>query len=203
MVEINNLNKLTDKIYQEGIEEAKMDSLKILSQAEAEARKLLDNANNEARGIVALAKKEAQKIARSTEKEVQLKGMQLISDLKEAIQNTLSKKILVKDAKDAFADDSFLKSCILEAISSWKPSDDLELVLSKELESKLEAGFLQSTVQHFRNLTITFNNRLDKGFRIIEKTEGYQISFSEDDFIILFSSYLNKQTRDLLFSQPA
>lgn len=201
MTAINNLDILTDKIYQEGIEKAQKDSRDIISKAEADRDQMLEIANSEAKKIIINAEKEAVRITRSVEKELQLKGKQLVSDLKNEIQNVLSKKILNTNTKAAFADDKFLQSAILAAIASWKPTDDLELILPKELEKKLDSAFSKSISDHTTNLVITFNDRLTSGFRIAKKSDGYQISFSEDDFVALFAPYLNKQIDALLFNQ--
>lgn len=201
MAEINNLDKLTDKIYQEGIEKAEQESKRLLTNAEAERIFVLENASNQAKKIIADATSEARRISRSMEKEVQLKGKQLVSDLKGEIQNLLSLKVLKEPTREAFGDNNFIQEAILEAIASWKPTDDLELMLPGDLESKLEQAFKQLVKAHSKNLNITFNNQLKGGFQILEKVNSYKISFTEEDFIALFSPYLEEQTSKTLFKQ--
>jgi len=200
MTDINNLDILTDKIYQEGIEKAEKKSKGILAKAEAERIRILEEASYEAKKITDDATSEANRLSRSVEKELQLKGKQLISDLKGEIQNLLSRKILKEPAKAAFSDVSFIQSAILEAIASWKPADDLELLLPKSLENRLEKSFQQSISDYSKNLTVTFNDQLQGGFRISENSDAYQISFTEEDFISLFSQYLEEQTTKILFT---
>ncbi|WKN45601.1 V-type ATP synthase subunit E [Tunicatimonas pelagia] len=201
MADMNNLDILTDKIYQEGIEKATKESEEILTKATAEHDRVVRAAQEEAKKIITDAQREAARISRSTEKELQLKGKQLVSDLKEEIQHLLSQKILHKSTNEAFADHSFMQTAILEAIASWKSTDELELLLPKELEHKLEEAFRQSIRAHAKNLFITFSDRLSSGFRIAEKANAYQISFTESDFVALFAPYLEEQTAQLLFSQ--
>jgi len=200
MKELNNLDQLADKIYQEGIEKAQRESKSILSSAAAERAKMLEAAQEEAKKIVDNAQREASRIARSTEQELIRKGKQLISDLKVEIHQLLGEKILAKNTQTALADTSFLQTAILEAIRSWEATDSLELVLPSKLEDKLGEAFQQSVREHAQNLTITFNDRLSSGFRITEKEQAYQISFTESDFIALFTPYLEEQTAKLFFS---
>ncbi|MEM9297639.1 MAG: V-type ATP synthase subunit E [Bacteroidota bacterium] len=200
MAEINNIEKLTDKIYQEGVEKAQKESKEIISSAEVECNRILEEARKEAKSIVAKAEQEAAKTIRSTENELKLKGKQFISDLQDEIRTLLSSKILKNGTSAAFADAAFLKSAILEAIGFWKSSDDLELILPQELEKKLDKAFQGSIKEHTQNLTVSFNDKMSSGFTIVDKEESYQISFSENEFIMLFGSYLTDKTNQVLFS---
>ncbi|MEM9671068.1 MAG: V-type ATP synthase subunit E [Bacteroidota bacterium] len=199
MKELNNLDQLADKIYQEGIEKAQRESKAILSAAEAERAKLLAVAQEEAKKIVTDAKREADRIARSNEQEIIRKGKQLISDLKVKIHQVVADKVLVNNTQAALADVSFLQQAILEAIHSWE-ADSLELVLPQKLENKLEEAFQNSVREHAKNLIISFDDRMSEGFKITERDQAYQISFTENDFIELFTPYLEEQTAQLLFT---
>ena len=201
MPEINNLEKLTDKIYQEGVRKAEEKSEAIVKSAEEERNRILAEAEAEAKRIIAEAHQQAARIARSTENELTLKGKQLISDLKVEIHQLLSAKDLENGMGGAFADVSILKSAILEAIRSWNSVDHLELMLPPELEKKLEKAFHLSIREHTENLTITFSDKISRGFRITKKDDFYQISFSENEFNDLFKLYLSEKTNQLLFDE--
>ncbi len=202
MSELSNLDILTDKVYREGIEKAEHDAKEIRSQAEAERKRILDQSRQEAEKTIAEAKREAERITRTVENELQLKGQQFISDLKTQIHNTLAEKILDKPATEAFENNAFVQSAILEAINSWDPASNLEILLPKNLENKLGGSFDKEVRKRAKNLTIDFDQQLTTGFRISEQGKGYQISFSEDDFIALFTPYLQLQTQRLLFNTP-
>lgn len=201
MPEINNLEKLTDKIYQEGVRKAEEKSEAIITAAEKERNRILTEAQAEAKRIVTEAQQEATRITRSTENELTLKGKQLISDLKEEIHQLLSSKILGKNVATAFANVSFLQSAIIEAIRSWNSDSDLELILPSELKNRLDKAFRQSIREHTESLTITFSDKISSGFRIIKKDDLYQISFTENEFATLFESYLSETTNKLLFDE--
>jgi V/A-type H+-transporting ATPase subunit E len=203
MADSNKLDLLTDKIYREGIAKAQKEAKEILSKAANDRDQLLEMANTEAKKIISTAEKEAARLARSMEKELQLNGKQLLSDLKNEIQNMLSKKILKTNTNAAFADVPFLKDIIIEAIKSWKPSDDLQLILPKELEDKLDIAFTNSISTHILNLAITFDDSLKEGFVILKKSNAYKVSFSEDDFTTLFKPYLSQQFSALLLDSPS
>ena len=105
----------------------------------------------------------------------------------------------MNNTQAALADVSFLQQAILEAIHSWE-ADSLELVLPQKLENKLEEAFQNSVREHAKNLIISFDDRMSEGFKITERDQAYQISFTENDFIELFTPYLEEQTAQLLFT---
>jgi V/A-type H+-transporting ATPase subunit E len=196
---INNLEKLTDQIYQEGIEKAQKQSIKMLQEAEAEKAVILNNAKAEAENILEEAQREAKRLQHSVESELNLKSKQFISDLKAKIEGLLSQKIVETTTKAALADVNFMQSAIADVLKHWKETNDLELILPKGLEDKLNGAFASRIREITPNMTITFESNLNGGFRIAKKAENYQISFSDDDFIEIFKSYLSEQTNKVLF----
>ncbi len=197
---MDNLEKLTDKIYQEGVARAKKESEEIISKANAESLQLVEEAQKEADGIIKAARQEADKIKRSIENELQLKSRQLVSDLQNEVYSLLSTKVLNGTTSELFADEAFLKSAILEVIRCWKPGDDLEIIMPEELKKQLDESFHNSIKMHLTNLKLTFNSQLKDGFRIVEKAQGFHISFSKDEFVQFFESYLSDKARQLLFA---
>ena len=196
---INNLEKLTDQIYQEGIEKAEKQSKKMLQEAETEKAVILQNAKVEADGILEEAQREVLRLKKSVESELELKAKQFISDLKAKIEGLLSKKIIETTTKEALADVSFMQSAITDVLKNWKDTNDLELILPKGLEDKLNGAFTRRIKEVTPNMTVSFEGSLNGGFRIARKADNYQISFSDDDFIEIFRTYLSEQTNKVLF----
>ena len=200
MEQLSNLDKLTEKIYQEGLSKADQRSKEIVTEAEQQAEQIVKQAEAKAEQLIESAKKTIEKEKRSAESEIKLKGKQLISDLKNEINNLLRTKILDHNIKESFDDQEFLKSLIIEIAGYWKSEEELELNLPAVIKDKLGAAMENGISGHVNNLTVTFNERLSDGFRIAKKSDSYVITFSEDDFIELFSAYLKEKTRALLFT---
>lgn len=196
---ISNLEKLTEQIYQEGIEKARMQSAKMIAEAEAEKALLLKKAKAQADGILEEAQREANRLHESVESELQLKSKQFISDLKAKIEGLLSEKIVETTTRAALLDVNFIQAAIIEVLKHWQNPKDLELVLPKSLEDKINTAFSQRIKELAPNMTITFESALNAGFRIARKEDHYQISFSDDDFIEIFKTYLSQQTNQVLF----
>lgn len=196
---VTNLEKLTDQIYKEGIEKAQKQSEKILHDAETEKAKILKQAKAEADKIIEEADRKSQQLKASVESELDLKAKQFISDLKIKIHNLLSKKIVETNTTDALANATFIQTLITNIVKHWQGNKDLELILPKKLEGEIKDAFSRSIQEVAPNMIITFENHLNSGFRIARKDENYQISFSDDDFIAIFKTYLTEQTEKVLF----
>ncbi len=199
--EISNLDKLTDKIYREGLEKADQKAEEIIKEAERTKENILSEANAEAERIIAAAKKEAALEKRSTESEIKLKSKQLISDLKNEISQLLVLNVIDQNIRESFADPKFLQKLILEITGYWKSGAELELKLPDTLRGKVDAAFEKNITDQVENLTITFNGHLTNGFRISKKSDTYEIAFSEDDFVELFRPYLKEKAQKFLYAE--
>ena len=200
MGEVYNLEKLADKIYRKGVEKAEKESQVILEDARTEQKKILDQANSQAKAILNKALQDAEKLKTSTENEVQLKAKQMLSDLQHEIEHLISIEALENSTDKAFVDVSFMQSMIFETIKAWSTSENLEVVIPDGIKTKLDHTFEHTIKNNLDNLTITFSDKLKDGFRIMHKTDSYHISFTKDEFMALFSSYLTEKVRQLLFS---
>jgi V/A-type H+-transporting ATPase subunit E len=199
--EINNLDKLLDKVYSEGIQKAKTESSELLAKTKRECESMKKEAQEEVQVLIANARRESSRITQSAENELVLKGKQLINDLKSEVENSLSQAIIETNVSGALADVSFLQTIIKEAIGHWKSSNDIDLMLPDGLKTKIKESFAKSIGKNIDGLNITFSDKLKGGFRISRKEDTYQVSFTEEDFINLFRSYLTELTDKLLFKE--
>ena len=199
--ELSNLDQLTDKIYHEGVEKANLKADEILREAESQKQKIIHEARLEAERMIAAAKKAALVETKSAESEIRLKSKQLISDLKSEIVRLLRLKVIDSNVQASFSDQAFLQSLILEIVSYWKSDEELELILPEKLRGKVDKAFEKNIVEQIDGITISFNKQIANGFRISRKADTYDITFSEDDFIELFSGYLKEKTRTFLFTE--
>ena len=195
--QITNLDELTSKIYQDGVEKAHQRSEELLKETKVEADQMIKRAKEEADKILATAKREADRYHKSSENELHLKSKQLLSDLKREIRELIAHKILDENLKTAFSDLKFLETIIIEAMGYWKESKHMALTLPEELRSKIDKGFEQRIAKSVDDLTITFNGQLKGGFRVKREKDAYEITFSEEDFHTLFQSYLSTKTNRL------
>jgi V/A-type H+-transporting ATPase subunit E len=198
---MNNIETLTQKIYQEGVEKANQEADEILHKAKDDATQIVANAKKEAADIKKSAEDEAVQLKRNTEAEIKLSAQQAVSQLKQNIKELLSDKILGQSTGKIFADADFLKQIILETIKNWKQDQGVELHLSEDLQKKLGDSFENSIRKEVKNLEIKPNPRLEKGFRISQEGNAYQITFTEKDFEAFFSPLLKERAQKIVFEK--
>ena len=173
------LDQLTNKIYQEGVEKAKQDAEEILEKAKAE--------------IIVLAQ-----LKRNTEADLKLAGNQAISSLKQQIKALLSAKILNEPVGELMVNPDFLRELVLSLTGNMDQKQGFEIKFSKEMEGKMDQAFENSLKREVKDLKVDFDGKFAKGFRIEPKGDTYQLTFTEEDFINFFKPYLKEKTEKLV-----
>ena len=201
MSKVENLDKLADQIYKEGIEKASQESERILEEAKAKAQQLVQQAKQEADSVLQNAKKEALRLEESTRNEIRVKSNQAISDLREKIKSGILDQELSQSLKKDFEDQSFIRDLILQATENWSKTDKLEVIISPEMEQQVASFILDSVKDKLPGLTIQADKEVNEGFVVRHSKEGYYIAFTPQNFESFFRPYLSKTTGSILFNQ--
>jgi V/A-type H+-transporting ATPase subunit E len=194
----NKLQELTRKIYDEGIEKARQEAAVIMEDARKQAEDLTLKARKEADEIQKLARLNADEIQRNAQSEVRIASKQAVSALKQKIASMITAKVVDAPVKEVVGDKAFIGSLIGKAIENFNnnaalvlPASDEELLdqyFGKRLDKIMSSG-----------VDINFDNRIKGGFKIGPKDHSYVISFTDDDFISFFQSFMRTRTINLLF----
>ncbi|MCR9250028.1 MAG: hypothetical protein NXI20_06365 [bacterium] len=198
MAELNNLDALAEQLFNEGMDKAHKESEKLLNETKQQAEERLAEAEKEASEIVAKAKKEAEKYRSSVETEVYQKAKQFKQDLSIEITKMITAEALINPTNELMSDQEFVKELIISTLDNWKEGRDLQLSIPTKLE-EMKATLEKKTHSILPELVITTNYQLDSGFKISNQKDGYELSFTEADFNMLFKSYLSKAVRKILF----
>lgn len=199
----SKINELTNKIYSEGVEKANKEAADILADAKAKAQAILQNAQNEAKSIVDEATVKADSLQQKTNQELKTAGNQAMITLKQEIANVISEKALADGVKSAVSDADFIKTLVTEIISKWSvdsKSLDLNIILSEKSKSSL-GDFFKNKAKDImsKGVDITFDSRMDNGFKIGPKDKSFVLSFTDKDFMSFFKSFLKPKTKEILF----
>lgn len=202
----NKLQELTNKLYQEGLTRGKEEADAIIAKAKEEALAIVKEAKNEATRIVDQAEQKAADHKEQVENEITMASRHTISVLKKKIKDMVVFKALEGPTKKAMEDDVFVKDIISTLVQSFKPEDAgsmaLELVLPQSKKESF-AGFLKSRTSEIfdKNLKVSFTEDMENGFVIEPAGEGYQIRFTDKDFMALFNKYVSPGTQSLLYDE--
>jgi len=197
------LQELTEKIYAEGVGKANDEAAKIMTTAKAEAEQLLKKANQDAEAIRLRAQKEAEDYKNSTMSELQMAARQALSSLKQQVGTLITVKS-TESVKESFSEKSFVQDLIAKALGNWSleksENFDLAVILPKSDEEAMQSFFKNSQLDLLnKGLVLNFSDKIKAGFKIGPKDGSYLISFTDEDFVSFFRSYLRSKTAELLF----
>ncbi len=200
----NKLQALTDKLYQDGLSKGKEEGERLLQEAKAQASRIVESAQEQAKEIVEKARKEAEDLKNNTLTEIKITSRQMISTLKEEVENHLMQRSLAPALHSAMEQVEFVQLVIVKAMECFKPAEhnglSLELLLPEDYRNRFDKfleGQLGADLK--AGLEVKFDGELKGGFKIVNKTEGYQLSFTEEDFMALFEEYARPRIKQLLF----
>ena len=113
------LQELTQKLYQKGVEKARIEASEILSDAEAKKQELLEVARKEAESLVANGKKETEQLIAKGESEFKLAAKQALSALNQEVVNLLAGSLLNEGIAGALGDREVVRQPIIETVGTW------------------------------------------------------------------------------------
>ena len=198
------MQALTDKLYQDGLSKGKEEGERLLQEAKAQASRIVESAQEQAKEIVEKARKEAEDLKNNTLTEIKITSRQMISTLKEEVENHLMRRSLAPALHSAMEEVEFVQLVIVKAMECFKPAEhnglSLELLLPEDYRNRFDKfleGQLGADLE--AGLEVKFDGDLKGGFKIVNKAEGYQLSFTEEDFMALFEEYARPRIKQLLF----
>ncbi|NLA15792.1 MAG: hypothetical protein GX877_04555 [Bacteroidales bacterium] len=202
----NKLQELTNKLYQEGLAKGKEESEVLIAKAKEEAEAIVIAAKEEAAGMVERAEKEAAEHKEQVENEIRMASRHTLTALKKEIENLVVCKALEDPTKKAMDDVAFVQDIIETLIRAFNPEEassiDLELVLP-QVKKEAFSDFLKSRTSRLleKELKVTFTTGIENGFVIGPVDGGFQIRFTDADFMALFNTYVSPGTQKLLYGE--
>ena len=199
----NRLQKLTEKLYNEGLSKGKQQADIVLEQANIEAKECINKATLQAQQIIEDARRQAEELKKNTATEVALAARQSIGAVKEQIQNVITSNIIDNAVTRANSDSDFVKNLIMEIARNW--SSEKNIALEVMLSANAKEEFIESVKSALRKelgqgIEVR-TGALKSGFRISPKDGGFYVSFTDDDFQTLISEYLRPQIAEMIFSK--
>ncbi len=196
------LQKLAEKIYSEGVEKAKSEAERIIKEAEEKASKILKDAEAEKEHILKKANQEKEDLYKKTIVELKSAAEQVKLSLKQELIDFISKNSLKSEIYESLNDIEFVKNLLAEIVKKWDISSDIEVILPDSKKAEFEKFFGKKIRETLgKNVVITFEGRMQGGFKIQPKDGNFILSFTDEDMNQFFASYLKQKTKELLFSE--
>lgn len=202
----NKLQELTNKLYEEGLAKGREQADAIIKQAKEEANTIVEKAKKEAVWMVERAEKEAADHKEQVENEIRMASRHTISTLKKKIESMVVLEALEAPTRKAVEDITFIQGIIGQLAAAFNPGKAVTMDLSVILPEKQQEQFISfmesQTAQILgKNLKVSFSADLENGFIIGPGDGGYQIRFTDKDFMALFNQYISPKTQKILYGE--
>lgn len=193
-----NLEELTNKLYNEGVEKGKAQAQELIAQAEQKAANIVAQAEKKAADIEAKAAAKAAELDKNTRSELKLYAEQSVNALRTEVTNLICGKIVADNVKAATADKAFMQSVILKMVESMakegsvtistKDAEELKKYFAANAKALLDKGV---KIEEVKDIKTDFAIAPEKG--------GYKLTFGDKEFEAYFKNFLREQLITLLF----
>ncbi len=195
----NTLDRMVERIYQEGIGRAEERAAAIIADAQKQAAELLDRARNEAAQIVSNATVEATAVRRSTQAELSGMAQRTLSQLKHDIRSLLVQRAAGEPLKHALSDVQFIKDLFLR-LAANAPAEAFIVTVPAMMRAEIADQLAAALQAKLPGLEIRGGER-KSGFVVAAAGGGYEIEFSEASLIEFLAPYMKKATAQLFAAQ--
>lgn len=202
----NKLEQITQQLYEQGIEKAKIDSLAIIKDAEEHASELIANAQNEAQFIIDQAHKSADSYRIEIEAALHTTAQSMLEQVKQSISESVVFSVAISEVEQLMKSKEFIRNLIInilevqvkhqENVSKYKI--ELANIFDEKSVEELRlsiSDILQSDVG------IRSDSTLLTGFVLINEDQKFKITFSQESLITLLKQSLDKKVYDILFKK--
>lgn len=191
------IQDLIASIRKEGIEEAKKESERIISEAKAAASEIVAKAEAEKDKILENAKKSIALERQSSESAIKQAARDVSLSLKKSIEDSFQ-AILSQKVDAALSQDVLVR--VLEAVVKAEvTSSNVYVELSGNDFNALSAKLAESFKEQVKNgMEFRTSSSLSSGFRVVEKDGSFYVDMSGDECSKLLFPYLSASLRELL-----
>lgn len=204
MVEL--IDKLTEKLYQEGVEKARAEGKSIRAQAEKDKNTIIQKGKEEANRIIADAQKKADDLRKTTETDVRMASQKAIATVRQRIEDVITVSLAEEATDKALEDSEFVMRILEKVIEQWNVSEysgeSLLIKLPEKELKKLEKYFFGKAKQEMNNkITLVPDAKIKAGFVIGPGDGKFKVGFSDKDFNELFQFFLRPRIKEFLFGK--
>lgn len=158
-----DLQQLLEKIQRDGVDKAKSDADKLVSEAQAQARKIVEAAHAEAAKIKADARQEAEAFERRAEETVRQSARDTVLNVEKAV-TALFGGLLLKDVNAALSSAELTAELAAEAVRAYiGEKGGVEVAAAAKLADALRAKLAAEAAS---GVTVVTDDTTGAGFRL-------------------------------------
>ena len=200
----DKIKELTESIYSEGVTKAREEAAKILEEANDKAKQIVLEATRKAESSIENAKKEADKINKSLKEELQTASEQVISITKQELSDDISGKISGMLSSEIIASPELISQLAIEVLKNWQEKGgnggQAEILIPEASREKLES-LIKSKAGKILDGGVVVKPvaGLQSGFSFMNTSDGFRLSFSDEDFKAFFHALIKPKLKQYLY----
>lgn len=191
----NTLERMVERIYQEGIGRAEDKARAVLADAEKRAAEKVTEATAEAERIVRQARDEATSLRRATESELAGLAQKALTQLRHEIQTLLVASAISDPLTETLRNSDFLRDLFLR-LAEKADSKDFVVTVPEAMRAELTQSLKTALAGRLPNLMIE-GGSLKGGFTVEARAGGYQVEFTDAALTRFLEPYLKPATAAL------
>lgn len=193
------LDSLIEKIKADGVDAAKAEADKILSEAKKEAESIVKKAEDKAEDFRKAAEADAQAYQKNSEAAIQQAARDTVLVMKEKITNMLENAFVANI--DGSLDEAFTKDLIVKLVETWAKGDEVDVLVNEIDADKLLAEVRKSLSADLKDtVDVKLDKKMSKGFRIGKKGGNLFYDFTDESILESLRLFLNPKIAELLKS---
>lgn len=196
------LDSLIKKIHQDGIEKARQEAERIISEAKVRAEEIINRARDEANRIVSEARKEAELFQHRAIKSVEHAARDIILTLSSRITGLFER--LLREEVEKIQDVKLTGELIVDIIKFYINSmeEDVEIsVIVPDSYKKAIYEFLRQKlidIGKYKGIEITADKDLKSGFKVWLKGRGIEHDFTSEAITEAIVALLKPQIGEII-----
>ncbi|OGI11029.1 MAG: hypothetical protein A2Y40_00085 [Candidatus Margulisbacteria bacterium GWF2_35_9] len=187
------LDKLIERIKNEGIDSANGHANEIIEKARMEAVSIIEKAKSDAEEMKIKSKKESENFQVNTENSIRQASRDTVLVLRNKILEMFD-KALSKQVSIAF-NEAFMKDLILKIVSNWTEGKNIEVVAGSIDVEKLKQMLVGELK---RDAIVKLDNKIGSGFRISVQGDSISYDITDEAIIEALKVFLNPKIAELL-----
>ncbi len=187
-----NLDKLSDSLYEDLIVKANEEIAELKKQAEQERDKIINEAKLKADSYFKETERKLKQIKEVQESELNQAALQLKQKLEDQILHLVKKDWIDPNIERNLDDQELVKSLILSFTEQIQAGS-----YQLQIPAKLEADWKGFVKDKLTDLELVKSD--DLNLKLISTEDGFQLNFGPDEFKALFQEFLNEDLSKMLF----
>lgn len=189
------IQDLVDSIRKEGIDKAKLDAERIISEAEARAKAIIEDAEKERARLLEGAKASIETERASAQSSIKQAARDVSLSLRKSIEGKYT-EILKAGCRDAMHGSDLV--AILKAVISGEFSGSIVEIPEADMDAVAAELSAQFADEIRKGLEFRPSSRISSGFRIIEKDGSGYIDMTGEESAELLLPYLSSSLKALI-----